>query len=335
MAQRQAATDRLMQVGAARTDHSDALLSGDGDPTPRYLTATEICSAVPGTSLEGRALVLHSDTATDHSARAYLRLTLRGADGGIIDARWWRYPYPPERRPRAGQVCWFSGDVEVFGGNRQLRIRQGRPSPDADINAFVLATRTPVEVLQRQLDTYINELDVALQALVRAVLTGEVYTRFCEWPAAHYRHGAVRHGLLAHSLRVVELARQLTSAYSSGGLAHDAGVVTAASLLHDVGKTRTLPAVAGATLPEDASRFDHVTLGVLMVRFAAAHATPPLEGERLDTLLHAMLAHHGRKEWGAPVEPQTVEAWLVHLADLAESRLWVWSGEEPRDEASG
>jgi hypothetical protein len=28
------------------------------------------------------------------------------------------------------------------------------------------------------------------------------------------------------------------------------------------------------------------------------------------------------------VEPQTVEAWLVHLADLAEAQLWQWSTEE-------
>jgi 3'-5' exoribonuclease len=333
MAQSRAATDRIAHADAHETDHMAVPPSESGDFASSYLTAAAIRAAIPGTSLDGLALVLHADVATDHSARIYLRLTLRGADGGIIDARWWRYPYPANRRPRAGQVCWFLGDVEVFGGNRQLRVRKGRPSPDVDIAAFAVSTRTPVEVLRGQLELCINELDAELAALVRAVLTGEVYTRFCEWPAAHHCHGAVRHGLLAHSVRVAALARQLASAYSGEGLLHDAGVVTVAALLHDVGKTRTLPAVAGAALPDDASRFDHITLGVLMVRLAAAHAAPPLESERLDALLHAMLAHHGRKEWGAPVEPQTVEAWLVHLADLAESRLWAWSGEESRDEA--
>src|SRR5689334_15418971 len=270
MAQSRAATDRIAHADAHETDHLAVPPSESDDFASSYLTATAIRSAIPGTSLEGLALVLHADAATDHSAHLYLRLTLRGADGGIIDARWWRYPYPANRRPRVGQVCWFLGDVEVFGGNRQLRVRQGRPSPDADIAAFALTTRTPVEVLQRQLDVCINELDAELAALVRAVLTDEAYTRFCEWPAAHHRHGAVRHGLLAHSLRVVELARQLASAYSDRGLFHDAGVVTAAALLHDVGKTRTLPAVAGAALPDNAARFDHITLGVLMVRLAAS-----------------------------------------------------------------
>ncbi|MGH3630624.1 MAG: hypothetical protein ACRDRL_24690, partial [Sciscionella sp.] len=54
----------------------------------------------------------------------------------------------------------------------------------------------------------------------------------------------------------------------------------------------------------------------------------PLSTGRLDNLLHAILAHHGRQEWGAACEPHTVEAWLVHLADLAESRLWAFSNEK-------
>ena len=38
-------------------------------------------------------------------------------------------------------------------------------------------------------------------------------------------------------------------------------------------------------------------------------------------MLHAVLAAHGRLEYGSPVVPQTLEAWLLHLADLAEARL--------------
>ena len=32
---------------------------------------------------------------------------------------------------------------------------------------------------------------------------------------------------------------------------------------------------------------------------------------------HCILAHHGRREWGAPVVPATREAWCVHLADMS------------------
>jgi 3'-5' exoribonuclease len=38
-------------------------------------------------------------------------------------------------------------------------------------------------------------------------------------------------------------------------------------------------------------------------------------------LRHIVLAHHGRKEWGSPVEPMTPEALLVHHADDLDAKL--------------
>jgi 3'-5' exoribonuclease len=35
-----------------------------------------------------------------------------------------------------------------------------------------------------------------------------------------------------------------------------------------------------------------------------------------DTVAHAILAHHGRHEWGSPVAPATPEATVIHFADM-------------------
>ncbi|NHZ71991.1 MAG: hypothetical protein GWP17_02770, partial [Aquificales bacterium] len=32
-------------------------------------------------------------------------------------------------------------------------------------------------------------------------------------------------------------------------------------------------------------------------------------------------SHHGKLEWGSPVEPKTVEALLLHQVDLLDSRI--------------
>lgn len=39
------------------------------------------------------------------------------------------------------------------------------------------------------------------------------------------------------------------------------------------------------------------------------------------SIQHAILAHHGRKEWGSPVTPQTPLAWLLHLSDTLSARM--------------
>jgi 3'-5' exoribonuclease len=218
--------------------------------------------------------------------------------------------------------------LDLYGGDQQLAVTLARPAPQVDVAVFARATRRSEEELRADLDTRIKALDPEIAALVAAVLSEDILDRFCRWPAAQQRHGAVRHGLLAHSLRVACIAERLSEAYGPNGLAHDRDVVIAALLLHDVGKVHTLPAVAGAPLPTGAAECDHVTRSVLMVQAAATRAQCRLPFERLARLTHAILGHHGRREWGAAVEPQTSDAWLVHLADLAESRLWDWSNEE-------
>jgi len=35
---------------------------------------------------------------------------------------------------------------------------------------------------------------------------------------------------------------------------------------------------------------------------------------------HCILAHHGRKEWGSPVEPRTPEAWMLHSCDMMSAQ---------------
>lgn len=315
--------------GPGKEEYLNAPAPATDDATvPALLTLEAMQAATPHQHLEGCALVLRSDAATDRTGHTYLSLTLRGADGGNIEARWWRYPYPLEQRPAAGQICWFTGDLDAYHGEPQLHVDQARPAPSVEPDLFVRTTRRHVEDLRSELAAVIDALEPDLAALVRAVLSGEVYERFCIWPASQQRHGAVRHGLLAHTLCVAALARNIAAAYGPQGLSYDCDLVTAACLLHDVGKVFTLPAVAGAPMSDAALLYGHVVRGMLMVWTAAAALSPGLAPARLDALMHALLAHHGRKEWGSPIEPHSVEAWLVHAADLVESQLWAWSNEE-------
>jgi 3'-5' exoribonuclease len=57
-----------------------------------------------------------------------------------------------------------------------------------------------------------------------------------------------------------------------------------------------------------------------MVREAASH----IEGfsqELLLNLEHAILAHHGKREFGSPVLPQTIEALLVSYIDDLDAKM--------------
>jgi putative nucleotidyltransferase with HDIG domain len=108
--------------------------------------------------------------------------------------------------------------------------------------------------------------------------------------------GTARGPALAHSLRVATLAEALAAGYGQAHLSFDRHLVSAGALLHDVGKVRTLPAVAGAPLPPEAEQVDHITAGILLLQNAARTVDTP--ETRLEPLRHIVLAHHGRPEWG-------------------------------------
>src|SRR5262249_15540464 len=95
------------------------------------------------------------------------------------------------------------------------------------------------------------------------------------------------------------------------------GVVIAATILHDIGKLRELeyhPVEARYT--KEGRLIGHILMGRDMVR-EAAHRINGFPEDMLLRLEHAILAHHGKREFGAPVLPQTLEALLVsHIDDL-------------------
>lgn len=59
------------------------------------------------------------------------------------------------------------------------------------------------------------------------------------------------------------------------------------------------------------------------MEFRAVSRENPTYTVDLMLIEHIILSHHGRKEWGSPVEPQTVEAWAVHAADMMSSQFCV------------
>ena len=113
------------------------------------------------------------------------------------------------------------------------------------------------------------------------------------------------------------------------------GLIVAAAILHDLGKVRELkydPVEAKYT--KEGSLIGHVLMGRDLVREAARK----IEGFPEETLLlleHAILAHHGKKEFGAPILPQTLEALIVSFVDDLDAKINMVAQELRRTTTEG
>lgn len=261
-------------------------------------------------------------TTADNSRR-YLRLRL-GDRTGWIPALAWDNATQLYEAFENGDIVKVMGVVEEFRGRLQVRIHKLRaataqdPIDPAD---FLPSSRFPVQKMLERLDGVIDEVkNPYLQQLLKLTLgpQGKARQAFAHASAAKEVHHAYIGGLLEHVLEMVGVARALCSLHPEYT---DPDLVTAAILLHDIGKLQEFEQQGhGFAYTRPGELLGHVFLGARWVE-EQARSVPGFPEELLEELLHCILSHHGLLEHGAPVLPRTMNAWIVYLADDASAKL--------------
>lgn len=153
--------------------------------------------------------------------------------------------------------------------------------------------------------------DVPLRSACEKAFT-DVYQDFMLKPAANKHHHNYIGGLVLHTAEVMSVAYNIAKCFNC-----DINTVIAASFFHDIMKINEYEQ-DGNYLPY-AGMIGHVTGSAMTFRNYASAFN--VSRSYFDNITHAILAHHGRKEWGSPVEPVTPEAVCVHEADMVSSRI--------------
>ncbi|HWE39927.1 MAG TPA: HD domain-containing protein [Isosphaeraceae bacterium] len=219
-----------------------------------------------------------------------------------------------------------------------IEIRAATAADEADGYDFqdlVESSRYSAAVLRERLDQLVDKYIRAphVKRLVRDILA-EHDELFRKMPAAQNFHHSYSVGLLEHVWSMTRIAgfvaEHYERYYDQLNPPLDKDVVVAATILHDIGKLRELeyhPVEAKYT--KEGSLIGHVLMGRDLVREAAGR----IEGFPEETLLlleHAILAHHGKREFGAPVVPQTLEALILSFIDDLDAKINVLATERLR-----
>jgi 3'-5' exoribonuclease len=124
-------------------------------------------------------------------------------------------------------------------------------------------------------------------------------------------------GLLRHTWEVASIARSICRTTPA-----DPDLVLSGALLHDIGKLEAYSWERSFEFSARGHLYGHVVLGSLMLQ-QRLHECPGhhCTTDEVDTLQHLILSHHGKLEFGAPVEPKTLEAELLHYADDTSAKL--------------
>jgi 3'-5' exoribonuclease len=296
-------------------------------PEPRAWIGNAPFPWPPAASLAGGAAVnacyalVSVTTLRTRQEKPYLKLQLVDCHGPL-EGRVWDGAAEVAARLRAGIYVGVRGRLEIFNGERQLKIDEIAQLrvPLDDLELFLPRSRRPAAAMNADLVAFIESVsDVPLRTLLQRMLSAdsEVGHGFRLAPAAKYNHHAWLGGLLEHTLSVTTVCDGLARHY---GDAIDRDLLITAALLHDIGKVREIGAQAGFPYTDEGKLLGHILLGLQMVH-AVGSTVPGLSAERLLLVEHLIASHQGRYEWQSPREPRILEGLVLHYADDLDAKV--------------
>ena len=317
------------------TDADERPAAANGRGTVRRVTVRPLGDLKDGETANFFALLAEKEQRTTKAGKPFFKLTVRDPARTAAVMIWGDGAHFVDCREnwKRGEFYKLRGkyvEHETYGA--QVELDKIRPVTDADADdgfdpqAFFDASRFDPDRMFQALLSLVDEHvgDVALRGLVRTLLEANE-PELKRWPAATRYHHAYIGGFLEHVLSVTRTAAHLAQKYAemyprmNPALSTD--LVVAGAVLHDIGKLRELDGdPAGARYTPAGNLLGHILLGRDMVREAAA-GFPGLAPETLLRLEHAVVSHHGTREFGSPTEPQTPEALLVHHADEIDAKF--------------
>lgn len=273
----------------------------------------------------GHVLVLEAAWRTSAKGTEYLELKVGDASGDLKAFLWdVRAVEGDPEAVKADAFLWVKGAVSAYNGRLQLKLDKVRPVPDAEIGDlgrfFPTSTRPVVEMLA-ELDRWIASVrDPWIRQLLEALVVADPQRRaaFAKAPAAKSMHHAYLGGLLEHTLSILGMAERACAHYAE----MNRDLVVAGVFLHDLGKTAELSYDRGFGYTDEGNLVGHISMESLWIQKAIEGIPGFPELLRLH-LLHIVLSHHGRLEFGSPVLPRTPEAHLVHTLDDLDGKLEV------------
>ncbi|MDP1831201.1 MAG: HD domain-containing protein [Geothrix sp.] len=216
------------------------------------------------------------------------------------------------------------GAVTSYNGRLQLKLDKARFAADAEIgdfSAFFPVSQRPGPEMLAEMDGFIGSVrDPWIHQLLSALFIEDAALRsaFAQAPAAKSMHHAYLGGLLEHTLSILGMAEGACGHYR--GMNRD--LVVAGVFLHDVGKTAELSYQRSIGYTDAGNLLGHIALEADWISRAVGKI-PGFPEELRMQILHIVLSHHGRLEFGSPVLPKTPEALLVHYLDDLDGKLEV------------
>jgi 3'-5' exoribonuclease len=283
----------------------------------KYLRISELKS---GSKVDACYLLQNFQVRPKKDGSTFVTLVLKDATGKMTGVMWDNFDALVSGAIRENDFVDVSGEVLTYNNQLQFKISKIRKVDDSEVDGshFLPVSPVPLAELERTLAELIEQIeDPDLRRLIDAIFGNPQFMeRFRRAPSAVSMHQAYIGGLFEHTLLVVRNALKIAEIYPAA----NRSLLITAGLLHDLGKTMEFVYEKKITYSDVGRLLGHISMGNALIEVQCARLRDfPLAKKVL--VQHIILSHHGILEYGSPKRPKTLEAIILHHADLIDAQL--------------
>jgi 3'-5' exoribonuclease len=260
--------------------------------------------------------------------------SMLGFDGtDLIDVKMWSLKEEEKEILKNGEIYLASGRMKDYQGKMQfnvVNIREITSEDDIVMEEFFEYAPLKKTDLEKLIIGYIQKIENKNLFEIVNYIFKKYHKDFFLHPAAMTMHHNYYSGLAYHTYTMLRLSEAYLDIYEF--LNKD--LVYAGILLHDIGKVIELSGPKGTEYTKEGNLLGHIFIGSSEIS-KAAEALGIEETDEVISLIHIILSHHGKLEFGSPKEPMIAEAVLIHYLDLTDSRLASLEKDLEKTEAGG
>lgn len=283
-------------------------------PRRKGVTAMDLKSMKNGDYISIRMVLTKAEIRKTKTNKPYLQATFSDGTDTVSGNIWDWVASLPELG--VYDVTAVGGEYQ---GKKQLNNIVMRWSDNQDKSAFGIKYVDDVQGYVTMFNNFLSLIENEVLRNIVADVYSKVTTRYAAASSAVSVHHVGAGGNLVHTCEVALLASKIAAGLQMLGYNVNKDLCLAGALLHDVGKIDTYeidgPAVNMST---DGTLSDHIALGFNRLQSSVVAQQHP-DITRL--LGHIILSHHGSKEFGSPVTPKFMEAYVVNYADSISATM--------------
>ena len=287
-----------------------------------------INNLVSDMKLQGFYLCIEKRIRRKRDGSPYIDLLLQDKSG-VIRARIWDNVNKLIKKFDTGDPIVLKGATYSYGDNLFIKIKNINKAsidkykkygfepanliPPSKLNAKQLWVQ-----LQKEIKTISKP---HFKKLVTKILSDHKQ-KFQIYPASISFHYNYQHGLLEQTVSLIKIAKLLAKNYVV-----NSDLLLTGACLHQIGKLYSINVGFSDEKNDSKKLLGNAILSRDIVNKYISEIKKFPEDDKIQ-LEHLILSYQGRREWQSPIEPQTIEAMLLHTINYMDSHINFMSKDE-------